>query len=69
METVVGAITIAFVLWWLAEEFQQIARRNRALEFVQWWRRRSANSLSLRELIGEDRRVILQHRDCIDLLG
>jgi hypothetical protein len=37
METVVGAIAIAFVLWWLAEEFQQFARRNRALEFVQWW--------------------------------
>jgi hypothetical protein len=58
METVVGAIAIAFVLWWLAEEFQQIACRNRALEFGQWWRRRSANLLSLRELIGEDRRVI-----------
>jgi hypothetical protein len=29
METVVGAITIAFVLWWLAEEFEQIARRNK----------------------------------------
>ena len=63
METVVGAIAIAFVLWWLAEEFQQIARRNRALEFVQWWRRRGANLLSLRELIGEDRRVIAQHRE------
>jgi hypothetical protein len=63
METVVGAITIPFVLWWLAEEFQQIAGRNRALEFVQWWRRRSANSLSLRELIGEDRRLIAQHRE------
>ena len=34
MEIVVGAIAIAFVLWWLAEEFQQIARRNQALEFV-----------------------------------
>jgi hypothetical protein len=53
METVVGAIAIAFVLWWLAEEFQQIGRRNRALEFVQWWRRRGANLLSLQELIGE----------------
>jgi hypothetical protein len=63
METVVGAIAIAFVLWWLAEEFQQFARRNRALEFVQWWRRRGANLLSLRELIGEDRRVIAQHRE------
>jgi cell division topological specificity factor len=63
METVVGAIAIAFVLWWLAEEFQQIARRNRALEFVHWWRRRGANLLSLRELIGEDRRVIAQHRE------
>jgi hypothetical protein len=63
METVVGAIAIAFVLWWLAEEFQQIARRNRAMEFVQWWRRRSTNLLSLRELIGEDRRVIAQHRE------
>jgi hypothetical protein len=61
METVVGAITIPFVR--LAEEFQQIAGRNRALEFVQWWRRRSANSLSLRELIGEDRRLIAQHRE------
>ena len=50
METVVGAIAIAFVLWWLAEEFQQIARRNRALEFVQWWRRRGANLLSLLSL-------------------
>jgi hypothetical protein len=56
METVVGAIAIAFVFWWLAEEFQQFARRNRGLEFVQWWRRRGANLLSLRELIGEDRR-------------
>ena len=52
METVVGAIAIAFVIWWLAEEFQQFARRNRALEFVQWRRRRGANLLSLRELIG-----------------
>jgi hypothetical protein len=60
MEIVVGA---AFVLWWLAEEFQQIARRNQALEFVQWWRRRSANSLSLRELIRDDRCVIAQHRE------
>ena len=58
METVVSAITIAFVLWWLAEEFQQFARRNRALEFAQWCRRRGANLLSLRELIGEDRRII-----------
>jgi hypothetical protein len=63
METVVGAIAIAFLLWWLAEEFQQIARRNQALEFVQWWRRRNANSLSLRELIREDRCVIAQHRE------
>ena len=63
METVVGAIAIAFVLWWLAEEFQQIARRNRATEFIHWWRRRSTNLLSLRELIGEDRRVIAQHRE------
>ena len=63
MEIVVGVIAIAFVLWWLAEEFQQIARRNRALEFVQWWRRRGANLLSLQELIGEDRRVIAQHRE------
>jgi hypothetical protein len=65
METVVGAIAVGFVLWWLAEEFQQIARRNRALEFGQWWRRRSANLLSLRELIGEDRRVIAQRRPTI----
>src|SRR6516162_8235207 len=40
-----------------------IARRNQALEFIQWWRRRGANLLSLRELIGEDRRVIAQHRE------
>jgi formiminotetrahydrofolate cyclodeaminase len=63
METFVGAIAIAFVLWWLTEEFQQTARRNRALEFGQWWRRRSANLLSLRKLIGEDRRVIAQHHE------
>jgi hypothetical protein len=63
METVVGAIAIAFVLWWLADEFQQFARRNRALELVHWWRRRGASMLSLRELIGEDRRVISQHRE------
>jgi hypothetical protein len=60
MEIVVGAIAIVFVLWWLAEEFQQFARRTRALEFSRWWRRRTANLLSLRELIGEDRRVIAQ---------
>ena len=63
METVVGAIAIAFMLWWLAEEFQQNARRNRALEFARWCRRRGANLLSLRELIGEDRRVIAHHRE------
>jgi len=65
METFVGAIAIAFVPWWLTEEFQQTARRNRALEFGQWWRRRSANLLSLRELIGEDRRIA-QHRELTD---
>jgi hypothetical protein len=63
MEIVAGAITIPFMLWWLTEEFQQTARRNQTLQFVQWWRRRSANSFSLRELIGEDRRAILQHRE------
>jgi hypothetical protein len=63
MESVVGSIAIAFVLWWLAEEFQQIARRNRTLEFARWCRRRGANLLSLRELIGEDRRIIAQHRE------
>jgi hypothetical protein len=68
MEIVVDAIAMVFVLWWLAEEFQQFACRTQALEFGRWWRRRSANLLSLRELIGEDRRVIAQHRDCIDLL-
>jgi hypothetical protein len=65
MEIVVGAIAI---VWWLAEEFQQFFRRTRALEFGRWWRRRTANLLSLREVIGEDRRVIAQHRNCIDLL-
>jgi len=65
METFFGAIAIVFVLWWLTEEFQQTARRNRALEFGQWWRRRSANLLSLRELIGEDRRIA-QHRELTD---
>ena len=63
MGTIVGAIAIVFVLWWLAEEFQQFASRTRALEFGQWWRRRSANSLSLRELIGEDRRIIALHSE------
>jgi len=63
METIVGAIAIVFVLWWLAEEFQQFARRTRALEFGRWWYRRRETLLSLREIVGEDRRVIAQHRD------
>jgi hypothetical protein len=37
---------IVFVLWWLAEEVQQFARRTRALGFGRWWRGRRANLLS-----------------------